>query len=127
MLDQQQQAATATPPVIRRLSIERFRGISALTWHPAPGVNVILGGGDVGKTTILEAIAVLLSPTNSMVLSDADYWQRDVESGFEIEAVMSLPGPSGISQQTKHAWPWRWDGTQPQFPRVDEEPHGADS
>jgi putative ATP-dependent endonuclease of OLD family len=89
-------------------------------------MNVILGGGDVGKTTILEAIAVLLSPTNSMVLSDADYWQRDVESGFEIEAVMSLPEPSGISQQTKHAWPWRWDGTKPQFPHVDEEPHAAD-
>jgi AAA15 family ATPase/GTPase len=32
-------------------------------------VNVILGGGDVGKTTILEAIALLFSPVNPTMLS----------------------------------------------------------
>jgi putative ATP-dependent endonuclease of OLD family len=41
-------------PIIYRLSIERFRCIKTFTWHPAKGVNVILGGGDVGKTTILD-------------------------------------------------------------------------
>jgi len=49
---------TDTPtPLILRLTIERFRGIETLIWYPEPGVNVILGGGDVGKTTILDAIA----------------------------------------------------------------------
>ena len=42
--------------IIRQLHIERFRGIESLKWNPASGMNVILGGGDVGKTTILEAI-----------------------------------------------------------------------
>lgn len=46
--------------VIYALTIERFRGITCFKWKPAPGVNVILGGGDVGKTTILQAI--ILSP-----------------------------------------------------------------
>lgn len=69
-------------PLIQRLTIERFRGISALTWYPAPGVNVILGGGDVGKSTILDAIALLLSPTNNTTLSDADYLARKREHGF---------------------------------------------
>jgi predicted ATP-dependent endonuclease of OLD family len=46
-------------PIIYRLSIERFRCIKTFTWHLTKDVNVILGGGDVGKTTILDAIAPL--------------------------------------------------------------------
>ena len=52
-------------PTIRLLTIKTFRGIKELAWRPSPGLNVILGGGDVGKTTILDAIALLLSPTTS--------------------------------------------------------------
>jgi ABC-type lipoprotein export system ATPase subunit len=37
--------------------------------------RVSLGGGNVGKSTLLEAIALLLSPTNSYTLADADYWK----------------------------------------------------
>jgi hypothetical protein len=44
--------------------------------HPAKGVNVILGGRDVGKTTILDAIALLLSPANPATLSDTGYHAR---------------------------------------------------
>ena len=55
--------------LIYQLKIERFRGVENLRWNPSEGMNVILGGGDVGKTTILEAIALLLSPSNSVVLS----------------------------------------------------------
>jgi putative ATP-dependent endonuclease of the OLD family len=47
---------------ILRLTIERFRGIKSLSWYPSAGVNVVLGGGDVGKSTILDAIALLLAP-----------------------------------------------------------------
>lgn len=107
-------------PLIRRLTIERFRGIKGLVWYPQPGVNVILGGGDVGKTTILDAIALLLSPTNTTILSEADYWRREVENGFCIEAVMSLPETCGINEQTKNAWPWEWDGKEPKLPKDDE-------
>ena len=85
-------------PQIRRLTIERFRGIQSLTWKPAPGLNIILGGGDVGKTTILDAIALLLHPTNTFPLSGADYWQRKVDLEFAIEAVFSLKGVPAISQ-----------------------------
>ena len=99
-------------PYIRLLSIKRFRGIEDLTWLPAKGVNVLLGGGDVGKTTILEAIALLLSPTNATTLSDADYWKRRHEDGFEISAVMALPLSCGIVEQRKAVWPWEWGGGQ---------------
>ena len=108
-------------PLIRQLKIERFRGIEKFTWNPELGVNIILGGGDVGKTTILDAIALLLNPTNLMVLTDADYWHREVEKGFSVEAVMSLPEECGMNQQAKMAWPWEWDGNEPKLPKIDLE------
>ena len=97
------------PSHIRRLTIERFRGIDSLTWYPSSRINIILGGGDVGKTTILDAIALLLNPTNVYVLTDADYWRRDVGLEFVIEAVMSLPEVTAMSRQSKMNCPWEWD------------------
>ena len=110
-----------TAPLIYKLTIERFRGIRALTWLPAKGVNMFLGGGDAGKTTILDAIALLLAPTNATSLSDADYHSRSLADGFKIEAVMSLP-PELIGTQTlKPAWPWDWKDTQVLVPAIGEE------
>ena len=110
------QAAT-----ILRLKIERFRGIETLEWNPAADVNIILGGGDVGKTTILEAIALLLSPSNTVVLSEADYWQRSVDAEFVIQAVIALPPGSEIGKQQKFAWPWEWGGTDAVLPAVSDD------
>jgi putative ATP-dependent endonuclease of OLD family len=107
------------PSHIRRLKIERFRGIESLIWYPSGTVNIILGGGDTGKTTILDAIALLLNPTNTYVLTDADYWKRDVGAEFVIEAVMALPEIAAISQQFKMNWPWEWDGNNPVLPAED--------
>lgn len=115
----QQTHATAEVPHIRLLIIKRFRGIEDLTWRPSKGVNLLLGGGDVGKTTILEAIALLLNPTNATALSDSDYWQRQHDQGFEISATMSLPLTTGIAEQRKAAWPWEWDGRNPKLPAME--------
>src|SRR5687768_6955891 len=108
---------TAEPkaPHIYSLTVARFRSIRSLSWNPSRRVNVILGGGDVGKTTLLEAIGLLLNPTNA-ALSDTDYHLRNVEAGFEIEAVLSLPDTSDISRQLRPAWPWHWNGSEPIVP-----------
>lgn len=106
---------------IRKLSVSRFRGIEKLEWRPAPGVNIILGGGDVGKTTILEAIALLLSPTNATKVSESDYWQQDSSQEFLIEAVILLPEASGINTQQNFSWPWTWNGTEAVQPIAKEE------
>ena len=106
---------------IFKLTIQRFRGIRSLTWLPAKGMNVILGGGDVGKTTVLEAIALLLSPSNTAVISEADYWARDSAQEFVIEAVMTLPDATGIGSQNTFAWPWAWNGQDAIAPSADGE------
>ena len=114
-------AAALVPPAIRSLTIKRFRGIEYLAWRPGKGLNVILGGGDVGKTTVLDAIALLLSPTNAVSVSDTDYYLRDVDAGFVIEGVFTLPLESGINDQLKPSWPWEWNGTETVVPGADGE------
>jgi putative ATP-dependent endonuclease of OLD family len=116
-------APSAQPPAaaIYALTIEHFRGITSLKWKPSRGVNVILGGGDVGKTTILEAIALLPSPVNPTTLSDPDYHDRDIEAGFSIEAVLSLPTGAGISSQMKPSWPWEWSGEEATVPSLEHD------
>lgn len=104
--------------IIRKLLIRRFRGIQKLDWMPTPGMNVILGGGDVGKTTVLDAIALLLSPTNTTNVSESDYWQRDTTQDFEIEAVIHIPASSEISTQRTFSWPWAWDGENAVLPNI---------
>jgi putative ATP-dependent endonuclease of OLD family len=114
---------------IRKLTVSRFRGIEKLEWRPLPGVNIILGGGDVGKTTILEAIALLLSPTNATTVSESDYWQRDSSQEFLIEAVLSLSEASEINTQKSFSWPWTWNGVdavQPVAKKEGEDLPGAD-
>lgn len=106
---------------IRKLTVSRYRGIEKLEWRPASGMNIILGGGDVGKTTILEAIALLLSPTNATTVSESDYWQRDSSQEFLVEAVLSLSEASGINTQKNFSWPWTWDRTDAVQPVAKED------
>lgn len=107
-------------PTILRLKIDRYRGLQTLDWTPSSGMNIVLGGGDAGKTTILDALALLLSPSNSIVLSEADYWQCRVEDEFVIQAVVALPASSEIGQQQKFAWPWEWNGRDAVPPTDDD-------
>jgi putative ATP-dependent endonuclease of OLD family len=104
---------------IRQLHILRYRGFESLTWNPAPGLNLIIGGGDCGKTTLLEAIGLLLHPSNSLALTEADYFKRNTEEGFEIEAVISVSEDFDFSSGSKTYWPWEWDGLNAVQPRLD--------
>jgi len=92
---------------IRRLKIERFRGIEKLVWHPGPGINCLIGPGDVGKSTILDAIDVVLSPAPGRVASEHDYFEGDVAAGFKIEILVGK-----LNEEVLSAWPvapvWRW-------------------
>jgi len=106
--------------IIRQIEINGFRGIKFLKWNPSDGLNIILGGGDSGKTTILEAISLLFYPSNHLILSESDYWLRNYSNGFSIEAVVKLSNSTEISQQQKLNWPWEWNGADAVIPSLDE-------
>lgn len=76
--------------IIRHLDIRRFRGVPSLSWSPHPELNVIVGAADGGKSTLLEAIALLFSPAPNYGLSEFDYHGRNLDAGFSIQAVLSF-------------------------------------
>lgn len=104
---------------IRQIEIQRFRGLENVIWNPRPGMNIILGGGDSGKTTILEAIGLLFSPTNSLTLSETDFWKRRSGDGFQITCVVEASEGFDFSSGSKIYWPWVWDGTNAVQPADD--------
>jgi putative ATP-dependent endonuclease of OLD family len=92
---------------IRRVRIERYRGIEKLVWCPGRGINCLIGPGDSGKSTILDAIALVLSPAPGRVASEHDYHGGDVEAGFKVELLVGQ-----LDEEALSAWPaaplWTW-------------------
>lgn len=92
---------------IRRVRIKRFRGLEDLTWHPSPGLNCLIGPGDVGKSTVLEGIATVLSSAPGRVASEHDYFDGAVNEEFVVEVVLGR-----LDEEVLSAWPaaplWTW-------------------
>lgn len=104
---------------VRQLHIKGFRGIKNLTWNPYKGMNILLGGGDSGKSTILEALGLLFSPSGNRSLAESDFWNKKSEDGFSIEATMYVSDDFEFSSGTKIYWPWEWDGENPLLPAAE--------
>jgi len=75
-------------PRIRHLAIQNFRSIKALDWTPAPGVNCLIGPGDSGKSTILDAIDLCLGARRSISFGDMDFFGLDVSEPIRIAVTL---------------------------------------
>ncbi|WP_374109393.1 ATP-dependent endonuclease [Anaeromyxobacter sp. SG17] len=84
----------SVPPVdswsvrLYRVEIERFRGIRHLRWSPGGGVACLVGPGDSGKTTILDAIDLLLAPRWNAAFDDSDFLGADTSQPISITGVL---------------------------------------
>lgn len=107
---------------IRRVKIEGYRGIQKLVWCPEPGLNCLIGPGDVGKSTILDAIATVLSSAPGRVASEHDYHAGNVAAGFKIELLVGQ-----LDEEVLSAWPaapvWTWLAEK-QRAQADPDPKG---
>ena len=66
---------------------------------------------------MLDALALLLSPSNSTTISETDYWQRNTDAEFVIRATVSIPAAAEIENQKSMVYPWNWNGTEAVLPR----------
>lgn len=73
---------------IRRIDIINFRGIQQLTWFPAPGINCLIGPGDSGKSTVLDAIDLCLGAKRNVQFSDADFFGLDITNPISITLTL---------------------------------------
>ncbi|EMB4856969.1 MULTISPECIES: ATP-dependent nuclease [Pseudomonas] len=73
---------------IRKIEIQNFRSIRSLTWRPSPGLNCLIGPGDSGKSTILDAIDLCLGARRNITLGDTDFFCLDVTQPIQITLTL---------------------------------------
>jgi len=69
---------------IRKMEIENFRGIQNLSWRPSNGINCLIGLGDSGKSTVLDAIDYCLGARRNLQMTDADFHNLDIDNPILI-------------------------------------------
>lgn len=77
---------------IRKVEIRNFRSIRSLDWCPTEGVNCLIGPGDSGKSTILDAIDLCLGARRNLAVADTDFFGLDVTQDICIALTLgALP------------------------------------
>lgn len=73
---------------IRKLEINNWRCIRHLSWFPSSGINCLIGPGDSGKSSLLDAIDFCLGARRNIQFTDADFHQLDVETPISISVTL---------------------------------------
>ena len=73
---------------IRKIEIANFRGIQLLAWCPTPGINCLIGPGDSGKSTVLDAIDLCLGARRNFQFSDANFFGLDITTPISITLTL---------------------------------------
>lgn len=73
---------------IRKVEIANFRGIQRLVWCPTPGINCLIGPGDSGKSTVLDAIDLCLGARRNVQIFDADFFDLDITTPISITLTL---------------------------------------
>lgn len=77
---------------ILEVNIKNFRGIKEYRQvFGEKQIICLVGKGDSGKSTILEAISLVLSPTWNIPFNDNDFHLKNLTSPIEIEVSIKIP------------------------------------
>jgi len=104
---------------IRLLEIRNFRSIKALDWAPSLGINCLIGPGDGGKSSILDAIDLCLGARRSVGIADTDFHALDVTQPIGIAVTLG-----GLSDEllSLEAYGEFLRGFDPAAGRIEPEP-----
>jgi hypothetical protein len=73
---------------VRVVEIENFRGVKKARWLPSAGINCLIGSGDSGKSTIIDAIDLCLGARRTAQFTDADFNLLNVDAPIEIAVTL---------------------------------------
>ncbi|WP_425308933.1 ATP-binding protein [Ammonicoccus fulvus] len=86
--------------MLRHVGIEHFRGIRAAKWKIDRRLVALVGAGDSTKTTLMDAIGLVLSPSYTTQFTDADFYEFDITNNIVIEAVVTEL-PDGLVKESQ--------------------------
>ncbi len=72
---------------IRQLKVTHFRGVAAMDWTPQDAFCCLIGPGDSGKSTILDAAEAVLN-SRWLSFSESDFFACDTSRPIEIEVTV---------------------------------------
>ena len=97
---------------LRRLSIQNFKGIKKLEWNlPDQSLFCLVGKGDSGKTTILEAIRCAFNPQWNLAFNDSDFHLCKTDDPIKIEILIGDLPDEFCSERKYGAQLRGWDKT----------------
>ena len=83
---------------VRVVEVENFRAVKNLRWLPGAGINCLIGPGDSGKSTILDAIDLCLGARRSLSLTEDDFHALD----FGEWTLVSLRAQAQLGRSHAH-------------------------
>ncbi|TAY34692.1 DUF2813 domain-containing protein [Rhizobium leguminosarum] len=95
---------------IRKIEIQNFRGVKRLEWHPQPGLNCLIGPGDSGKSTILDAIDLCLGARRTAQFTDADFHGLQIDTPINISITLGNLSPALMSVEAYGIYLRGFDG-----------------
>lgn len=107
---------------IRQISISNFRCIEQLNWFPAAGINCLIGPGDAGKSSILDAIDFCLGARRMVQITDADFHGLNVATPIVIRVTIGDLSDALKSIETYGAYVRGFD---PATQTIDDEPEAG--
>lgn len=85
---------------VLRLEVENFRGVQHLDWKITRSCACLIGPGDSGKSTILEALERVLSPRWNLQFEDSDFHDCDTSHSICIKVTLGAI-PAGWESEDK--------------------------
>lgn len=86
---------------VRKLSIRNFRGIRTFDWNVDTNLICLVGPGDSTKTTILDALGLVLSSRYNVSFTDAEFYNCNPEQPIQITAVVT-DLPDALVEERAH-------------------------
>jgi putative ATP-dependent endonuclease of OLD family len=86
---------------VRKLSVKNFRGIQKGGWELGASFVALVGPGDSTKTTVLDALGLVLTSRYNATFTDADFYDCDPSNSIVIEAVV-VDLPTTLIEERVH-------------------------
>lgn len=87
---------------LHHLAVKHFRGLEDFEQIFSKGITCIIGRGDSGKSTILDAISYVFCSSWSLHLNDSDFTGCDTSSPIVIEGTVVDVPPELVEKFGKH-------------------------
>lgn len=87
---------------LHHLAVKHFRGLEDFEQIFSKGITCIIGRGDSGKSTILDAISYVFCSSWSLHLNDSDFTGCDTSSPIIIEGTVVDVPPELVEKFGKH-------------------------